>query len=508
MENMQSNMELLNYIKEQKNVVVWGTAFLGIRVARKLYKNGISISKFWDKTAVDSSKCIIEGKEFIVNKPFFDGDKDNTLIIICIGNNILRNKLTEELKSNGYNNILSYEEHHKLFKMALVDEIDNLPEDSVDLKELTLKKRLEMAVDYAIQTEYSIWNRQYVAREFLRIAQKVCIYGVDEYMSDFFAEYCNNNGLNNVKFLCDDDSEKWGKIYNGIQCISPNELYYKKDCTVLILSANEKYIASNLNNNGIKNYLLSDLELNVFDKRYNSEWFANEKENILNTIDIFDDELSKNIYVETICNRIAPHLALKSYSDLQTAGEYFGHGLFELTENEVLVDAGAYTGDSLFEFLRVVNKKYDFIYLFEMEKNNFEILNKKVSDLGLEKILPINKGVYNENRVIEYSGNKGGTNISVNSGNYAEVAKLDDELKDKKVTFIKMDIEGSEMEALKGAEDIITKQSPKLAISVYHHLSDIWKIPSYIKSISKDGVYKICLRHHSRYVWDTDCYFF
>jgi FkbM family methyltransferase len=509
MNNAQSDLNVLNYIRKQNKVIIWGTAFLGKLVGRRLYENGINISMFWDRTAANDSTCNINGKEIIVNKPYTSNDKEGTLIVICIGNNIIRNKLSEELKSQGYDKILSDEKHRELFEMVLDDDNEYLCKKPDNLMELSLKRRLEMAVDYAIETEYKVWERQYAAREWTRIAHSVCLYGVDEYISsDFFVEYCNNNGLTNVKYLCDNDHEKWGKTYRGIKCISPNELYELKACVVIILSKNEENIGNRLNRNKIKNYSINYLELNVFDNQYDREWFVKEKNNILETINVFEDEISKNIYVETICNRIAPHLALKNYNELESQGEYFAHGLFELSDNEYLVDAGAYIGDSLDEFMKIVNKQYGSVYLFELDKDNFSILCKKITNLALERIYPINKGVYSENERIEYSGSSGGANISENSGKYAEVVKLDDELSGKRVTFIKMDIEGSEMDALKGAESIIKEQKPKLAISVYHHLSDIWKVPMYIKSISKSADYKICLRHHSRFVWDTDCYFF
>lgn len=67
-----------------------------------------------------------------------------------------------------------------------------------------------------------------------------------------------------------------------------------------------------------------------------------------------------------------------------------------------------------------------------------------------------------------------------------------------------MDIEGAEQDGLKGAQEIITNQHPKLAISMYHKLDDMWKIPQYIKQLCPD--YKLYARHHTAVAWDTDCY--
>lgn len=85
-----------------------------------------------------------------------------------------------------------------------------------------------------------------------------------------------------------------------------------------------------------------------------------------------------------------------------------------------------------------------------------------------------------------------------------EAAALDDLLGDREVTFIKMDIEGAEAEALRGAQKIITEQKPKLAISVYHNPEDILTIPQLILEYNPD--YKFYLRHYSFSNYDTVLY--
>lgn len=82
---------------------------------------------------------------------------------------------------------------------------------------------------------------------------------------------------------------------------------------------------------------------------------------------------------------------------------------------------------------------------------------------------------------------------------------VDDALCGIDVTYIKMDIEGAELNALIGAENTIIKCKPKLAICVYHKTSDFWKIPQYIKSLNSE--YKLYLRHHSnKNCWGTVLY--
>ena len=86
-----------------------------------------------------------------------------------------------------------------------------------------------------------------------------------------------------------------------------------------------------------------------------------------------------------------------------------------------------------------------------------------------------------------------------------KVVSIDEYMKDKEpATFIKMDIEGGEYDAISGAKNTIIKEKPKLALSVYHKATDLWKIPLSIKKLKPD--YKMYIRHYSREIIDTVCF--
>ena len=85
----------------------------------------------------------------------------------------------------------------------------------------------------------------------------------------------------------------------------------------------------------------------------------------------------------------------------------------------------------------------------------------------------------------------------------AKVVSLDSCITDK-VTFIKMDIEGAELNALKGSREIIKKYKPRLAVSVYHKKEDLIEIPLYIKELVPE--YKLYIRHYSNAAIETVLY--
>ena len=85
-----------------------------------------------------------------------------------------------------------------------------------------------------------------------------------------------------------------------------------------------------------------------------------------------------------------------------------------------------------------------------------------------------------------------------------ECITIDSMLKDAAPTFIKMDIEGAEIQALKGAREHIINDNPAMAICVYHRVDDLWKIPAYIRDVNPN--YRFYLRHYSYYNTETVLY--
>ena len=88
-----------------------------------------------------------------------------------------------------------------------------------------------------------------------------------------------------------------------------------------------------------------------------------------------------------------------------------------------------------------------------------------------------------------------GSKITDGAGTKISVDSIDDICAGDTVTFIKMDIEGSELNALQGAINTIRRDRPRLAICIYHSLEDLYEIPLWIKETVPE--YRIYIRHHS-----------
>lgn len=194
---------------------------------------------------------------------------------------------------------------------------------------------------------------------------------------------------------------------------------------------------------------------------------------------------------------------LFAYDDLQ----YFELQYFDLEkldlENEYFADVGALDGETTKYFLNHFQNGH--AYVFEPNPKQFDITCKALKSYPNAEVFPY--GLYDENTILRFAEcetDAGSAKISENGEIQIEVRKMDDLLKDRPVTFIKMDIEGSELAALKGAEQIIRKQRPKLAICVYHKPEDIWEIANLILDYHPD--YHLYLRHYSISYTETVLY--
>lgn len=193
------------------------------------------------------------------------------------------------------------------------------------------------------------------------------------------------------------------------------------------------------------------------------------------------------------------------YFPAQRGRQYFD--VFEPCGHEVFVDAGAYDGMTSKDFLRWCNGRYDSIHMFEL---NADMESVCFANLEVrENISFTGKGVWNKRTFLKFFDSQNSAHVREISGNsnddnLIEVCDIDSELKDKKVTFIKMDVEGSEMEALQGAQEIIRNRKPRLAVSVYHKLDDTVNIMNYLMKVNPD--YRFYLRHYSACQFESVLY--
>jgi len=168
---------------------------------------------------------------------------------------------------------------------------------------------------------------------------------------------------------------------------------------------------------------------------------------------------------------------------------------FDVEEGDVVFDCGANSSkDAYINCLYFAKKagKNGKVYAFEPIPR---IYNELLEDVkGFENIIPVNKGVSDRRQTVYFKDLRGSSRIDTAGDIEVELISIDEFVKEHnipKVDFIKMDIEGAELDALKGAINTIKTFKPKLAICIYHKPEHSYEIPTFIKSIVPE--YKIWL---------------
>lgn len=231
-----------------------------------------------------------------------------------------------------------------------------------------------------------------------------------------------------------------------------------------------------------------------------------QAQEIAHIFSIWADEASRCEYVAQVRWRL-----LLDFDGLPSPvihDQYFPDDLFCLNEREVFVDCGAYDGDSLrIFFQRQPFFKGKFIAI-EPDPHNLKSLRKCIETLpdNLQEcvtVMPVALGEHRETVSFAATGLPS-AGISSAGSHEVESIPLNEILGNMAPSFIKMDIEGAELDALIGARHCIEENRPVLAISVYHQPDHLWRIPLLIQSFSDQ--YRFFLRSHNEEGWDLVCY--
>ncbi len=218
---------------------------------------------------------------------------------------------------------------------------------------------------------------------------------------------------------------------------------------------------------------------------------------------ILEDEFSRETLQTVIDYRLSPKK--ETLQAVVVSPMYFLRELISPLKDEVFVDGGAYTGDSIIGLEKFAGGYWKKVYAWEPDEINRSRLIKTCEARKYQNIEILPFGLWSEKTKLHFNQEgKDWTKISENGSCTVFVDSIDNVCWEDKVTFIKLDIEGSEMEALRGAEKIIRRDKPRLAISIYHEPQDYCEIPLYIRELVPE--YKLYIRHHKFNKNDTVLY--
>ncbi|MEJ6395944.1 FkbM family methyltransferase [Gymnodinialimonas sp. 2305UL16-5] len=243
-----------------------------------------------------------------------------------------------------------------------------------------------------------------------------------------------------------------------------------------------------------------DLPEAIFNEGFSDNIVKNVSE-VAWLYDLLSDEISRSTLRKLFKFRHSYDLdSLDGFTDREKE-QYFDPILDIKEDSPVFLDVGGFDGFTTQEFIRRY-PKFKASYVFEPEPDNFQVCIDAKAQHENVTVFPF--GASDENRKIRFTADGSASRISDDGDMTLEVRRIDDVI-DTDVTFIKMDIEGAEQQAIRGAKATIAKHRPHMAISVYHRPSDFWEIPKLVLSISPN--YKVYLRHYTESIYETIMYF-
>jgi FkbM family methyltransferase len=226
------------------------------------------------------------------------------------------------------------------------------------------------------------------------------------------------------------------------------------------------------------------------------DYIINKTKDFLDCAKLLEDEKSFMIYKDAISSFVTAECIMSA--EAETNNQYFPVDIPFNKGYSKFIDCGAFTGDTITQ-LRKIKGKTDTVIAFEADIQNFKALTEmirqnKESIAGNIILYPC--GVWSKHEQFKFNSIKGsGSALSEDGTSIIQCVALDDVLPCFVPTFIKMDIEGAEYEALLGAKNIIQNHRPDLAICVYHSIIDFCRIPLLIDGWNLG--YKFFLRCHN-----------
>ena len=338
----------------------------------------------------------------------------------------------------------------------------------------------------------------------------VVLFGAGE-LSWYILQYLRCHGVEPVG-VCDNNSAKQGKLHLGLPVYRYDDLKEKLGVEYnIVLSVGPQYktaICSQLADAKENNPIWYLRGYEVCGEKINYQYIREHEAEFENAYLSFVDDHSKRVFINVLNAKISGDFIL--YEEIMSQLEYFDESVVKLTDTEVLLDVGAYKGDDIVEFTKQTNGKYCFIIAFEPDKKTMSILQNTIAQNSIQKVEVHNIGAWNKQTALRFNdGREGSSRVSesvdeVFPTTTIEVDTIDNILYGRRVTYISMDIEGAEHNALLGAEQTIKKWKPKMAVCVYHKREDLFDILLLLKSFVPE--YKFYLRHYSDNQTETVLY--
>lgn len=215
-----------------------------------------------------------------------------------------------------------------------------------------------------------------------------------------------------------------------------------------------------------------------------------------------DDE-SRRVYMNIIQYKISGNI--RYLETISAEPDHIFRTILRPSRNEIFVDLGAYTGDTIRELLHYTNQKYYLIHAVEPDKRSFKKLTAYIEDNHLKHIKPHQCVSWCKDTELPFNAKAGRQSALSPEGDMIQAVSVDSLMNGQPLTMLKMDVEGFEREALWGAARSIQQYAPKLSVSIYHRNQDIFELPLLVKKLNPKYQFYIRQRLYIP-AWDLNLY--
>ena len=313
----------------------------------------------------------------------------------------------------------------------------------------------------------------------------------------------------------DNNRDLWGRQVMGIPVLSPTEaaeLHGKNACFVVTIyqgSSARRQLASLGCQRVVAFAPLLWKYADIFIPQCGIELphrFLEQVHSIRECYATLADELSKRELREQLLWRYWLDFSALS-PPLHAIDTYFPGDLLSPVPDEVFVDCGSFDGDSIRSFNRHWGGEFHHAFALEPDPTNRDALASNVEAMGIgDRVTVMPFAVGNNSGPVSFALNSSASShlTTQDGGSVIECRRLDDIEWPVMPTYIKMDIESAEPEALAGGSELLRRHQPVLAVCTYHRSEHLWQIPNLIRSISPK--YHVFLRRYAEESWEGVCY--
>ena len=344
---------------------------------------------------------------------------------------------------------------------------------------------------------YSLWDR-------LGKERPIVIYGIGN-GSDKIIDVLERKGIKPNAIFASDGFVR-NRAFRGIKVSSYSETVAKfgDDITVVQAFGSDRPDVLNFISELNKKHDLVIPEVPLYGgDLFEESYYLKNMDRILKTADLFKDEYSKQLFIDTVNFRLTGKLRyLKRCEPFDVSVKNLLGG----NKVNVIVDGGAFKGDTAKTFLNVF-PEVKTIYAVEPDPRSFSKLSASTKD---SRVLPVNAALSSSKGVALFSSSSSrGAGISGRSRRSetvsVETTTVDELLSGKRCDLLKLDVEGDEREALNGAKETIKEFAPCLVISLYHRTDDLFDIPRAVIEYNED--YSLYLRRpYCVPMWDLNLF--